>query len=165
MSAEIRFTVFGVPQPKGSARAFMRPGMRFPVVTSDNKSLKSWETAIRSTLQQVMPTIPRETRVSIWNAPIAIALAFYLPRPKSLPKREVHHVKRPDLDKLVRGSCDALIGVVFVDDSQVVSFTATKHYADGTARLDIVVAPYDGPLFQPGEVKDARDGSATVRCQ
>lgn len=140
----------------------MRPGMRFPVVTSDNKSLKSWETAIRSTLQQVMPTIPRAQRVAIWSAPIAVALNFHLPRPKSLPKRVTDHLKKPDLDKCVRGAIDALIGVVFLDDSQVVSISATKQYADGAARLDVAVTLLDGPLFHLVDGKESVDGPASV---
>jgi Holliday junction resolvase RusA-like endonuclease len=149
--AFIQFVVLGIAQPKGSARAFMPKGARFPVITSDNKSLKAWERSVRDRLQQIMPAVPRPTRVAIWDAPIAIELRFELPRPKSLPKRVLHHLKKPDLDKLTRGAIDPLIGIVFRDDSQVVKVIAEKHYTDVAARLEILVAAYDGPLFQPGE--------------
>lgn len=140
----------------------MPKGSRFPVVTSDNKSLKAWERSIRDHLQEVMPRIPRADRVALWDAPIAISLLFHLPRPKSLPKRVIDHLKKPDLDKCVRGFLDPLIGVVFRDDSQVVSIGATKLYADGAARVDVAITVWEGPLFQPSEGKDVLDGAATV---
>ena len=46
------FTVWGIPQPKGSTRAFNIPGRRFPVVTSDNPKLKAWEKSVRTMAQQ-----------------------------------------------------------------------------------------------------------------
>jgi crossover junction endodeoxyribonuclease RusA len=161
----IRFTVQGVARPKGSARAFMPKGARFPVVTSDNKNLKAWERDIKATLQQVMPAVPRAVRHAIWQAPIAITLTFHLPRPKSLPRRVVHHMKKPDLDKCVRGAIDALIGMVIQDDSQVVAIGASKLYADTGARLDVVVKAWDGPLFvDPSDGKEL-DGPASVLAQ
>jgi crossover junction endodeoxyribonuclease RusA len=39
-------------------------------------------------------------------------------------------VKRPDLDKLVRGVFDALTGVCFTDDSRIVALQAGKRIAE-----------------------------------
>ena len=55
-------------------------------------------------------------------------LHFYLLRPKSLPKKIEHHVKKPDLDNLMKAIKDALKGVCYRDDSQIISVTATKKY-------------------------------------
>ena len=143
----------GIARPKGSARAFMRPGMRFPVVTSDNKSLKAWERSIKDVLQTVLPTVPRDTRHAIWDAAVEVTLGFYLPRPQSLPKRVTQHVKKPDVDKLVRGAIDPLIGMVIRDDSQVVAVTARKQYAEIGSYIAVVVRVADGQLFQPSEGK------------
>lgn len=115
------FVVFGAPQPKGSARAFVPKGWTRPVITSTNKSLKMWEQVVRTAAQGHV------SRVS--HGAIALDVTFVLPRPKALGKtRTVAHMKRPDLDKLIR-CADALSGVVFADDSQVVSITACKRYA------------------------------------
>lgn len=162
---EIRFSVQGVAEPKGSARAFMPKGARFPVVTSDNPSVKAWENTIRATLQQVLPAVPRPIRVAIWKAPVALTFVFQFPRPKSLPRRVQHHVRRPDLDKCVRSSIDALIGMVILDDSQVASISAKKEYATTGARLDVVIEVCEGPLFQPVEAKDSTDGAASLLDQ
>lgn len=152
--SEIRFTVQGIARPKGSAKAFMGPGSRFPIVTSDNKNLKQWERSIRDVLQTVLPTVPREMRLAIWDAPVSVSLAFHLPRPQSLPKRVTQHTKKPDVDKLVRGAIDPLIGMVIRDDSQVVAIEARKCYAEVGSHIDVVVRIADGPLFQPGNAKD-----------
>jgi crossover junction endodeoxyribonuclease RusA len=64
------------------------------------------------------------------TGPVRLLVAFYLPRPKSLPKKVLHHVKKPDLDKLVRSVKDGLTRVAWKDDSQVVDVKAIKRYAE-----------------------------------
>lgn len=137
--AEVRFTVFGQAQPKGSAKAFMPKGARFPVVTSDNPALKGWETTVRHALRSVMATTPRETLAALFEGPVRVVLDFHLPRPASLPKRVQQHVKKPDVDKLARGAVDALNTVLIRDDSQVVELRARKVYAETSALMHIRV--------------------------
>lgn len=120
--ASLRFTVLGVARPKGSTRAFMRPGMKFPIVTSDNKSVKGWEESVRAAIQQ-------HAAGFFFEGPVSVRIAFHLPRPKTLPKRVDAHTKKPDVDKLARGSLDAMKGILWTDDSQVVDLHVTKHYA------------------------------------
>jgi len=122
MSEPIVFTVYGQTLPKGSARAFIPKGWTRPVITSNTKGLKQWERTIAAAAQGVASG-------RLIAGPIRLQVAFYLDRPKSLPKRVVHHAKRPDLDKLIRSATDALTGVVWKDDAQVVRIIATKAYA------------------------------------
>lgn len=128
----VAFTVIGVARPKGSTRAFMRPGMKFPIVTSDNKSVKGWEQSVRAAIQQ-------HCAGQFFHGPLTVRIAFYLPRPKSLGKKFADHTKKPDLDKLARGSLDAMKGVLWNDDSQVVALNVTKQYAVEQPRADIEV--------------------------
>lgn len=121
---DVQFVVYGVAQPKGSTRAFVPKGWRRPVVTSDNPRVKDWQQCIAAAAQAY-------TREFIAEGAIVLTVEFALPRPKSLPKRVVQHVKKPDLDKLVRAVKDALTGVLWQDDSQVTSLTASKRYAAG----------------------------------
>ena len=134
----IYFEVFGVAQPKGSARAFMPKGARFPVVTSTNKNLKTWEQTIRGELQQVMRTIDGGILAALFLAPVAVGLRFHLPRPTS-KKKAKYPTSKPDVDKLARAAIDALSGVLFKDDNQVVAVQARKVYAVGAAKVDILV--------------------------
>lgn len=134
----ISFTVYGVGKPKGSTKAFMPKGARFPVVTSDNKGLKGWEQTIRGELQVVMATTDKATLAAIFGSPVAVGLRFHLPRPKS-KKKAKYPTTKPDVDKLARAAIDALSGVAFKDDNQVVAVQARKVYADGAAKVEIII--------------------------
>ena len=133
MQQDITFQVFGVPVPKGSMKAFMRPGMRFPVVTHDNLKSKPWADTMRLMAQQHAPV------GGPWDGAIELHASFYLPRPKSLPKKVLHHIKKPDLDKLLRNLKDALKGVIYIDDAQVIDVHPKKFYATPDAPPQVVV--------------------------
>ncbi len=66
---------------------------------------------------------------------VAVDVEFVFPRPQShVTKRgavrsNVPARPRADLDNLVKGLQDALNGIAFVDDSQVVKLAASKRYA------------------------------------
>lgn len=134
MSKErISFRCNGVPQTKGSAKAFMRPGMKFPVVTNDNAKCKPWQAGVTQAAADTFTGEP-------WRGPVMLTLVFYMPRPKGHYRtgknaellREsapVHHAVKPDLDKLLRAVKDGLKGVVYLDDAQVVWVNARKEYA------------------------------------
>jgi Holliday junction resolvase RusA-like endonuclease len=108
---------------------------------------------------QALRRLPAPER-RLLTAGVRLTVAFYLPRPKSLPRRVTAHVKAPDLDKLVRSVGDALTRVVFADDAQVVDLVAMKRYAAaGTIpQITVRVEPTlgcgrlatDQPLFALG---------------
>lgn len=132
MSDCVSFTVYGIARPKGSTRAFMRPGMKFPIVTSANKSIKGWEDSVRSALQQHAAGV-------FFHGAVKVSIDFYLPRPKSMSKRVTEHTKKPDADKLARGSLDAMKGVLWNDDSQVTELHVRKLYAHDQPKADISI--------------------------
>lgn len=136
----IRFTVYGVAQPQGSAKAFIPKGWSRPVITSDNKGLKAWRHLVADAASQALQASP-EPRC--FDGPVQVVAAFYLPRPKSLAKRPMSHITKPDVDKLARSLGDALSGVLYNDDRQVVQLKVTKAYAaHGEApHATIVVTP------------------------
>jgi crossover junction endodeoxyribonuclease RusA len=119
----LEFSVFGVPQPQGSSKAFMPKGARYPTVTSDNVNLKGWRHLVASAAQQHAPS------TGLIAEPVRVTLWFELVRPRSLPKKRAHHTTKPDVDKLARGILDALTGILLRDDSQVVELLAQKRYA------------------------------------
>lgn len=126
MSQSITFKIRGLPEPKGSMKAFLPKGAKFPVVTTTNRSLRSWETLVRQGAS-------REAERANWKMPQrGIPLTAYvscvLPRPASLAKRYVSHTKKPDLDKLIRAVLDAMTGILYTDDSQITHLSATKRY-------------------------------------
>lgn len=113
------FFVAGNPAPQGSKSAFVRGGRA--VMVESSKRLKPWREAIAKAAAKCFdaPSGP--------SSPIELCLTFHLPTPKK-PRRTMP-TSKPDIDKLTRAVCDALTGVVYHDDSQVVSVTAHKRYA------------------------------------
>lgn len=121
----LRFAVDGIPVPQGSTRAFVIKGTTRAIVTQGGSKqrrddLGTWRQAIAARARQAgaVPML----------GPLTVVLTFGLLRPKSRPKRETEPDRRPDLDKLVRAALDALTGVAFVDDAQIVRCVAEKRY-------------------------------------
>lgn len=132
------FTVYGTPQPQGSSRAFFRPGMKRPVITSANPKNKPWRQEVSGTAEHhmgEMPPLPRETAVRV-------EAFFYFDKPKSAPKRVSHKTTKPDLDKLARSLLDGLTGIAFEDDSQVTQCWVSKFFGS-PARAEIRVTPME----------------------
>jgi Holliday junction resolvase RusA-like endonuclease len=128
----VTFTVAGLPQPKGSTKAFVplawareaAAAGKAPraIVTSDNPDAENWQQLIASQAQAAAEGV-------LFVGPITVAVIFRLPRPASAPRRIVHHCTKPDIDKLARACLDALTGVVFADDKAVIDLRARKVFA------------------------------------
>jgi crossover junction endodeoxyribonuclease RusA len=88
---------------------------------------------------------------------VRVMLDFALQRPKSLPKRTSQHLKKPDIDKLARAVLDALTGILYRDDSEVVRLDVTKRYAAPTeapsVRITIMRAEL-APLAHPSAPRE-----------
>lgn len=126
MKAALEFEVFGVPAPKGSTKAFMPKGARYPIVTHDNARTKPWQESVVAAAREAMD------RGEPLEAPVVVRLRFYLPKPKSAPKRALFPAKKPDIDKLMRCVLDGLTRAgVFLDDAQVVEAFGSKDFAAG----------------------------------
>jgi crossover junction endodeoxyribonuclease RusA len=126
MPRSLVIQVVGVAQPQGSTRAFVVKGLKRPVVTSDNKSVRGWRDLVAKATSDAIQA--QQWRVA--TGPVRLMAQFYLPRPKSLRQRtDVPHVTKPDLDKLARATGDALTGVAYTDDRQVGQFKCEKAYA------------------------------------
>jgi Holliday junction resolvase RusA-like endonuclease len=117
MSAAIYFVVPGQPVGKGRPRASTRGG--FVRMYTDAKTL-SYEAAIAHQATFAM---------SMWS------VAFY-GIPPSWPKHKQMLALnnalipgKPDLDNVAKAVLDALNGVVYQDDKQVVKLVAEKRYS------------------------------------
>ena len=118
--------VYGRPQPQGSIRAFMPKGRRFPVLTSDNPKVKPFRQEVAGAV--IAKMLDERIKMLDRPEPVLVELDFYLEKPKSAPKARQCPTKKPDVDKLARAALDALSGVAFEDDSQVVDLHVRKHY-------------------------------------
>lgn len=71
-----------------------------------------------------------------WSGPIRLHVTAWLAMPKSIPKKhrlDALPTKRPDCDNYLKTVLDALNGVAFADDSQVVTVHFAKRYAAAEA--------------------------------
>lgn len=132
----ITFSVDINPTPKGRPK-FARRGNFVRAYTP--KKTADYETEIKTQAQALMNREPLET-------PLAVYLYFRLPVPKSHSKKRTaaclsgseRPIKKPDLDNLAKAATDALNGVIYVDDSQIVSLHITKVY-NSNPGIDLMI--------------------------
>jgi Holliday junction resolvase RusA-like endonuclease len=131
----LHITVTGTPRPQGSKDQFGREA---------SKGLPAWRSDIRTAATEVMLGIREFTEGRFWNAPIAVTIQFTMPRPNGhylpantrraaralRPDAPTHHTGKPDIDKLERAVLDALSGLVYRDDAQVVHVEKCKVYGE-----------------------------------
>lgn len=116
----VAFAVRGTPAPQGSKRGFVVNGRA--IVTDTNPApLKTWREDVKFAAVDAM------NGARPLAGPVELLVTFILAKPKSV-KRGWPFV-RPDLDKLVRSTGDALTAAgVYGDDAQLVKITAQKVY-------------------------------------
>lgn len=131
----------GLPIAQGRPRfKAVRMGQFTKVSVYDPKRSEEWKEHVRKWVWRVRPFMPAQHGIAV-----CMTLRFVLPRPQRLPKKVRHHVKKPDLDNLVKAVKDALggtrakrkkgviikparPGLVYANDSQVVELHARKVY-------------------------------------
>lgn len=72
------------------------------------------------------------------TCPIGLDIRFYMPIPKNtsgIKRRQmlagmIQHIKRPDLDNLVKFILDCMNKIIFTDDSQIVDINCRKQYSE-----------------------------------
>lgn len=135
--------VVGTPAPQGSKRGFpvKRKNGTIGVALTESAGapLKSWREDVRTAAtaeakEHGWATPPRGT-------PIDMAVTFYLRRPKSHYRTganahllradaPIYPTGKPDVDKLLRATLDALTSAgIYDDDSTVVHVDLRKSYA------------------------------------
>ena len=121
------------PPGKGSMDTFPHKQTGRMIVTPNSKYLPGWQRAVSAAAQQAWP-------YGVTSRAIAVRAVFIFPRPRSHygTGRNVGTLKdwalkarplrKPDVDKQLRGILDAMTGKVYRDDSQVTHEWACKVY-------------------------------------
>ena len=113
------FTVIGLPAPQGSKRHVGRG-----IMIESCKNVKPWRDSV------TYAAIEARKGAEPLDCACFLDVIFYLPRPKSA-KKERSPRRKPDLDKLLRSTMDAITAAgIWVDDSRVISIVACKLFAD-----------------------------------
>lgn len=117
----VEFFVEGVPATKGSMKIVRGNGPKVRI-TPDSELTKRWATTMAWAARVAL------CGRSFGDAPVMVDLDFTLPRPKTVTAP--WPTAKRDIDKLVRNVLDALTGIAWIDDGQVVRVTAAKNYPD-----------------------------------
>ncbi len=159
----VSFTVYGVAQPAGSKRAFVSPKTGRAHVTDAAKGSRAWKQEVRSAAIHSLDGEPAPQPCPLLDGPLSLAVTIYLPRPQGhygsrglRPSAPTYPTVRPDVTKLLRGIEDALTGIIWRDDAQIVYQKASKHYGE-PARVEVTVVPGAG-------IVSDRESAATDRA-
>lgn len=149
----IDFFVPGIPRPAGSktampirrngalvimeqrievGRVYGRPAIT--VVDSSSEAGKVWRSAVAAYGKKAHMRPPLQ-------GPLCLLVEFHLPRPKAhygtgrnaaILKHDApaEHLQKPDSTKLLRAVEDALTGILWLDDCQIVRQVVEKRWAD-----------------------------------
>lgn len=129
----LAFEVQGLPVPQGSLRVYQTPaGPRLTYGRAERLAI--WRQMLTLAARQARDEQDLAVRE---DGQVLLAVSFTLPRPKNhhgvsgaVKDRfiDLRPTTTPDVDKLARAVLDALTGVLYRDDSQVVELHASKSY-------------------------------------
>jgi Holliday junction resolvase RusA-like endonuclease len=162
------FQIDGVtPQPAGSKKAFIPKSNEVKlqvagggtgavnalnslraVVVDANSKATPWKNHVAHVAKERM-----EARgLPLATGALRMEIRIFVPRPQghwtskgelsAEGRRKPFPISRPDLTKLVRGIEDAMTGIVYKDDAQIISQYVSKFWAeDGNSRVYVSVTP------------------------
>lgn len=138
MSRTILFFVDGKPEPAGSKRGFAIPGKGVRIVDANAKA-RPWKAMVAAEARIAMNGDPP------MQGPLEVLMEFTVTRPQGhtgkrglLASAPSFPAVRPDLLKLARGVEDAMTGLVYRDDAQIIEERLLKRYGTN-ARLQVRV--------------------------
>jgi len=142
--SDVIVTITGKPVAKGRGRVGQVNGR--PMVFTPSNTRK-WERDARMVARQEMG------HRKPLQGPLQLAVECVFPVPVSWPawKRDaalegiVAHTTKPDGDNCLKAAKDALNGIVWIDDCQVIESVARKRYGDAPQVL-IHVRPAPGMI-------------------
>lgn|SRR6218665_1620702 len=135
----ITFTVPGVPKAKGRARSFFKRGGGIGHKTPPETA--AYERLVAGAALQAMA----RTKTIAAGVQVNLTLNVYMPVPKSWSKAkqlaavegDIRPTGRPDLDNIIKAIADGCNQIVWADDAQIVSISASKYY--GVPRVVVMV--------------------------
>ena len=141
----ISFTVFGEPVAQGRPRTAVIGGH---ARVYDPEKSRNYKTLVKLVAQEAKPR-------DLLEGPVILTLRIYRQIPKSFSKTarakahagELRPTTKPDVSNVLKSIEDALNGVVWVDDRQIVGLVVSKAY-DDNPRVEVEIR----------EIKEAKAG-------
>jgi Holliday junction resolvase RusA-like endonuclease len=133
----INFTIYGEPTAQGRPRATSRGGF---IKLYDPEKSRSYKELVYSEAVQVKPDELLQCElVAVINA------YFSIPKSKSKKWKEqaraeiIKPTKKPDADNVAKLILDGCNGILYKDDSQIVTLIVHKKYSDNP-RVEVKIA-------------------------
>lgn len=140
---KIEFFVPGIPATAGSKRAIHNPKTGKTAVFDDCKRNKVWSSRVIDAAREAYqgPPLSGAIHLDLW---------FLFPRPKChygtgknanvlKASAPFHYTKKPDRCKLERCIEDALTGIIWKDDSQVIDGAIRKSWTELTPGAKVTI--------------------------
>ena len=136
----VNIEIYGEPVGKGRPR-FNGCGKYVRTYTPD-KTVR-YEKLVKSAYKE------QAENYSFGDAPLRVNITAFFAPPKSATKAkrakmlngELYPTKKPDADNIAKIICDALNGIAYNDDSQIVRLTVNKIYSE-TAYVTVDISEY-----------------------
>ena len=137
----IMFTLPGGPQGKGRPRYVQRTGRAY----TPDKTV-AYEELVRQRYLEAAKGL------DFGEGPVCVIITAIFPIPKSFSKKKteqamegtLYPTKKPDWDNIGKIICDALNGIAYKDDSQVVNAMVVKVYGNCQKVTVQMFTPPDG---------------------
>lgn len=136
----ITLMIKGKPVPQGRPRfRIVQPKGKAPFASCyDPAESRAWKEEIK---RQAIASGHQ-----MLEGALSMELTFHMLRPKSLPKKIVHHMKKPDVDNLAKAVKDGMEGVFYKNDSQVCSLRVRKVYCLEHPGVQVRIEPMEMPF-------------------
>ena len=140
----MQFTIPGPPQGKARARTVYNPHLGRSISFTPDKTVL-YENLIKSAYEA-----SKDKVAYIDKEPLTMHITAYFEPAKSTTKKnrakmlagEILPTKKPDIDNVAKVVCDALNGLAYRDDTQIVRLILNKRYTDGLPRVEVGIWPY-----------------------
>lgn len=140
------FEIMGMPQGKARARTFYNPKRgRMQSMTPEKTML--YENFIKHSF------LAAEDNEPFFNKePLAVYITAFFPIPKSTTKkdreliaqRKLLPTKKPDADNIAKCICDALNGIAYTDDTQIVCLQVNKLFTNDEPKVTVEIFKVGG---------------------
>ena len=133
------FVIDGKPQGKARARTFYNPrlGRVQSITPEETVNYENW----------VKMCFMNQVKDKRWfdKEPLKMSIEAYFPIPKSTTKRDRERIdlgqlwptKKPDADNIAKVICDALNGVAYGDDTQIIVLEVLKDFTEENPRVEV----------------------------
>lgn len=136
MNNKLEFTIDGKVQPQQRPRFSRQGGF---VKTYDPPESARYKKHVAQVAEQ-------HSLEELIDSPIKLTVDAYIEIPKSYTKKkrkqiedgELLHIKKPDIDNMLKSITDGITGVLWTDDNLIVELIGRKHYSENP-RAEIII--------------------------